>query len=84
VVNHEILIEIEEKICFNFLWNKKADKRHAHERIARNKLKLDFCHGGIKAPDIFSIDKALKIMQYLRSTDDLCEHPICFIQIDFT
>jgi len=60
------LIEIE-KICFNFLWNKKADKTKAFERISRVKLKQDKDCGGINAPDIASFDSAMKVSQVFRT-----------------
>jgi len=59
------LLEIE-KICFNFLWNKKADKTKAFERISRVKLKQDKDCGGINAPD-----SAIKVSQVFRPISHL-------------
>lgn len=78
-VNH---LKSVEKICFNFLWNKKGDKSRAFERISRNKLKLPTQSGRINAPDIFSLDLALKYKQLVRSTDIECNHAIRHIQIE--
>jgi len=64
------LLEIE-KICFNFLWNKKADKTKAFERISRVKLKQDKDCGGINAPDITSFDSAIKVSQVFRPISHL-------------
>lgn len=61
-------------ICFNFLWNKKPDKTKAYERVSRLKLLKPRFAGGINAPCIDSIDKALKVKQFLRSLS--CSHPI--------
>ncbi len=69
-----------EKICYNFLWNKKADKSKAYERISRRKLKMDFNSGGINAPDIYSIYKSLVVRQILRSTTQSCQHSINSLQ----
>ncbi len=69
-----------EKACFNFLWNKKADKKKAYERISRFKLKQDYNCGGINAPDIHSSYKALVLRQILRSSADCCRHSINIIQ----
>jgi exonuclease III len=69
-----------EKICFNFLWNKKADKTKAYERISRIKLKGDFNCGGINAPDIRSIYKSLVLRQVLRSSAESCNHSINALQ----
>jgi hypothetical protein len=69
-----------EKICFNFLWRKKPDKSKAYERISRFKLKQPPKQGGLGAPDIVSINDALKIGQFLRSTSENCTHFINIIQ----
>ncbi len=71
-----------ERICFNFLWRKKADKTRAFERIARKKLKADYKSGGINAPDLESMNNALVIGQIIRSTSDKCSHFINVIQTD--
>jgi hypothetical protein len=75
-------IKCIEKICFNFLWRKKADKTRAFERIARVKLKADYKNGGINAPDIESMNKALILGQLIRSTSETCLHFIKILQID--
>jgi hypothetical protein len=67
------LIEIK-KICFNFLWNKKDDKVRAYERVARKILYLPKNQGGINAPNIEAINKALKVKQLLRSIDPNNKH----------
>jgi hypothetical protein len=75
-------LELIDKICFNFLWNKKAEKTKAYERISRINLKKDSSAGGISAPDVFSMYKALSLKQILRSTADSCSHSIKLLQCD--
>jgi hypothetical protein len=77
---NQIDIKNIERICFNFLWNKKANKCKAYERIARHKLKLPNAAGGIKAPDIESLDLGLKTSQLIRSTNDSTLHFISLLQ----
>ncbi len=74
------LINIE-RICYNFLWNKKSDKTKAFERIGRSKLKMEYNNGGINAPDIHSIYKTLVLKQLLRSTKEDCNHSINALQV---
>ena len=71
-----------EKICFEYLWNKKPDKTKAYERIARSKLKLPLQCGGINAVDLESLDKALKIKQLIRSTEVKEKHFINLFQTE--
>lgn len=71
-----------ESISFNFLWKKKADKSKAFERISRIKLKQAHSAGGISAPDIYSMNKALMIKQLIRSTSLSTKHSINYIQTD--
>jgi exonuclease III len=70
-----------ERICYNFLWNKKADKTKAYERIARFKLKCPYSSGGINSPDIDSMNRALKAKQLIRSTSVKCLHSIKIVQV---
>lgn len=70
-----------EKICFNYLWNKKTDKSKAYERISRVKLKYSYCCGGINATDIESFDSALKLRQIIRSTQSDNKHIINDLQV---
>ena len=71
-----------EKICFEFLWNKKINAIRAYERISRKTLKLPASQGGINAPDIESLNLALKVNQYIRSTQDNIKHAISYFQTD--
>ncbi len=78
-VNCESL-KLIEKECFNYLWNKKPDKTKAFERISRKILKLPYTAGGINAPDIRSLNLALKIKQYIRSSSSENSHIIRELQ----
>jgi exonuclease III len=69
-----------EKLIFKFLWSKTwDDDKRCTERIKRSILKNDFIHGGIKAPDVESLDKALKLKQFLRCSTT--SHPVLYLQI---
>jgi len=57
------LIEIE-RIIFDFVWSKRG-KGGRNERIKRKILKNKYEKGGLKAPDIFSIDYSLKTKYFL-------------------
>ncbi len=48
------------------------------DRIKRKILKLPYDKGGLKAPDIFTLNTALKVKQFLRSM--ATRHPINLIQ----
>ena len=74
-------LKMVERICFNFLWNKKINKTKAFERIARVKLKLPLHAGAISAVDADKLDLALKLKQVLRSTESEINHAIKELQI---
>jgi len=71
------LIEVDRMI-FKFLWNRKWIGPAAPDRIKRNVLKQSYENGGLKAPDIKNLDRALKVKQFVRSMQS--KHPINFIQ----
>jgi hypothetical protein len=68
------------KICFQFLWNKKKDKNRVYERVARKTLLEPKSKGGVNAPNIYSINKSLKTKQFLRSLDPSNKHFILVLQ----
>jgi hypothetical protein len=70
------------RICFQFLWNKKADKTRAYERVSRCKLILPKKYNGLSAPCIHSINKALKVKQLIRSLDPNNSHFIKNLQLE--
>jgi len=69
-----------EKIYFEFIWNRKANKSKAYERIARNKLKMSIRDGGIGATDLKSMNLALKVKQLIQSSAHDHKHCINYIQ----
>ncbi len=71
------LIDIERTI-FKFLWNKKWVGNQAPDRIKRATLKLPYDKGGLQAPDIKDMDKALKTRQFVRAMK--AKHPVNLIQ----
>ena len=67
-----------ERMIFKFLWNRKWVGSIAPDRIKRATLKLSYEQGGMQAPDIVLLNKALKVKQFLRSMRT--NHPINLIQ----
>ncbi len=60
-------IKHTENLIFRFLWNKKWTGNTAPDRIKRSVLKLPYESGGLRAPDIDVLNKALKTKQFLRA-----------------
>jgi hypothetical protein len=71
-------LNVIERIIFKYLWNKKWVGTTAPDRIKRQTLKLPFDRGGLSAPDITLINRALKVKQFLRAM--VTKHPINLIQ----
>jgi hypothetical protein len=73
------ILEIERKI-FSFIWSKRTLEVNSKsiDRIKRSVLKNDYLEGGLKATDVESLNKALKLRQYIRSNK--VEHVISKIQ----
>jgi len=67
-----------ERMIFKYLWNKKWVGTVAPDRIKRATLKQAYKDGGIEAPDIRSLNKALKTRQFIRAMNS--KHPINLIQ----
>ena len=76
-INERELIDVERMI-FKFLWNKRWVGSAAPDRIKRLTLKLPYEKGGLQAPDIAFLDKALKVKQFLRAMKT--SHPINLVQ----
>ena len=68
-ISSEDMVKVE-RMWFSFIWNKKADKKHAFERVSRLKMKLPNKCGGIAAPDIKTFDLGLKVKQVIRVGSD--------------
>jgi len=61
------LVEIERYI-FNFIWGtKEIENPRARDRIKRSTMKSDYEKGGLKITDIESLDRSLKLRQYIRA-----------------
>jgi exonuclease III len=72
----------EELICtersiFKFLWSTK-DNPNGIDRIKRTIMKNDYSNGGMKATDLESLDRSLKLKQFIRAFNS--NHPISMIQ----
>jgi len=67
-----------ERIIFKFIWNKKWNNKPGPDRIKRCIMKQDYKFGGLKAPDISYMNSALKVRQFLRSSQS--SHPIKLVQ----
>jgi exonuclease III/uncharacterized protein YlzI (FlbEa/FlbD family) len=71
-------LKVIERIIFKFIWNKKWNDKPGPDRIKRCIMKQDHKYGGLKAPDIFHMNSALKVKQLLRSCHS--SHPIKLVQ----
>ena len=71
-------LKVIERIIFKFIWNKKWNNKPGPDRIKRCIMKQDHKYGGLKAPDIFHMNSALKVKQLLRSCQS--SHPIKLVQ----
>jgi hypothetical protein len=67
-----------ERLIFKFIWTKNWDKMKVMERISRKVMKNEYKEGGLKAPDIECLDRALKLKQFIRANRS--RHPIKGIQ----
>ena len=71
-------IKVVERLIFKFIWCKEWGKERWCERVSRKVLKGEYEDGGLKAPDIESLNKALKLKQYVRAYSS--KHAISRIQ----
>jgi len=72
-----------EGIIYKFIWNIKPTSTHSMGRLNREIMKSDYSDGGLKAPDIWLMDEALKFKHYLRchtSTHPIAKHTVKEIQ----
>ena len=73
-------LKIIEQLIFKFIWSKKWGIVKALDRIKREIMMKEYCHGGLKAPNIYQIDSAIKAKQFTRSVNDGNKHPIQRLQ----
>ena len=66
-----------EDIIFRFIWKIKKDNPISSGKVKREIMKSNYDLGGLKAPDIYSIDKAIKYKNILRNKfNEEHTHPI--------
>jgi len=76
VIKKEDIRKIED-IVFRFIWNVKPGNLRCIGKINRNLLKQERSVGGINAPDIGNIDKAIKIKHLMRCLSS--KHPLAIM-----
>jgi hypothetical protein len=58
-----------ERYIFNFIWGtKEIVNSRARDRIRRSEMKNEYELGGLKIPDIESLDRSLKLRQFIRAS----------------
>lgn len=77
-IRNEDLIIIERMI-FKFIWSKNWNTHRVSERIKRSVLKNEYSNGGLNAPDIECLNRALKLKQFIRASTST--HAIKNLQI---
>jgi hypothetical protein len=77
-INEKDLVIIE-KLMFKFIWSKNWEKIKTVERIKRSVLKNEYNNGGLNAPDIECMNRALKLKQFIRASNS--KHCIKEIQV---
>jgi len=53
-------LKLIDNIIYRFIWNLKKDSYRVSGKIGRKTFISSFENGGLKAPDIFAIDKDIK------------------------
>jgi len=76
VIKNKDLKQIE-LIIFKFVWNIKPNSKKVSGKIKREIMKMDIASGGLSAPDIYSLDLALKYKHVMRALNNT--HPISTI-----
>ena len=66
-----------ESSLYSFIWSAKTSR--PNDKIKRSVLKGPILEGGLNAPDIFSLNRALKFKKWLRLTNNQ-SHPASVIQ----
>ncbi len=62
------IIELKriDALIFGFIWNVKKSNPRVIGKISREVLKTDFAAGGLNAPDIFTLNDAIKYKNFVR------------------
>jgi hypothetical protein len=63
--NNAELITVE-RIIFRFLWSTK-DNQNGIDRIKQSIMKNDYSKGGMKVTDVESLNRSLKLKQFIRA-----------------
>jgi len=66
-----------DSALFSFIWSAKTAR--PNDKIKRSTLKCSLQEGGLGAPDIFSLNRALKFKKWLRTTQNI-KHPVSVVQ----
>jgi len=62
-------ITLVERLIFRFIWSKKWDyNKKVIDRISRKVMKSEYKDGGLRAPDMECLDRALKLKQFVRAS----------------
>ena len=68
-----------ENLIFKFIWNTDWSQRFPRDKIKRNTLKCNYPERGLKAPDIYTLNLALKYKMWLRYMSPNCVHPVAIL-----
>jgi len=67
-------LELIDLIITKFIWNLKEGNNRPVGKIKKSVLRDSIANGGLNAPDIFALDKAIKYKSILMAT--ITDHPI--------
>jgi hypothetical protein len=75
-IEQKELKEIDDHI-YRFIWNTKSTSSKVTPKIKKNILKSNFANGGLNAPDIYSINDAIKYKQLIKCHHS--KHPLAYL-----
>jgi len=70
-------LKLVDDIIFRFIWNTKSTSTRCIGKINRTTLKSTVERGGLNAPDIVMIDRAIKLKNIIRCT--ISNHPVSIL-----
>ncbi len=70
-------LKIIDSAIYSFIWSARTAR--PNDKIKRATLKCPVIEGGLNAPDIFSLNRALKFKKWLRTTQNT-KHPVSIVQ----
>ena len=75
-----VSIKLCESLIFGFQWlANKSNKEKGIDRVKRSIMKNEYSEGGLNITDVESLNKALKVKQFIRASRT--RHPISKIQM---